>query len=113
MLEPESTDGADYSSREAASNRPQLIVQAPGGRSRDQQHVVDDRHVRHQPPTPSGQPNFIVFLTDDQRARDTMQVMPKTTKWFGDEGTIFTQGYATTPAVLPVPVGDLQRPLHP
>ena len=104
LLEPETTDGADYSSREASSNRPQLIVQAPSGPVPSTSSTTTSSTTTTSttsPPTPSGQPNFIVFLTDDQRARDTMQVMPKTMKWFGDEGTVFTQGYATTPLCCP------------
>lgn len=45
-------------------------------------------------------PNFVVIVTDDQRA-DTMDVMPKTTNWFGTRGRRFTNGFATTPLCCP------------
>ena len=45
-------------------------------------------------------PNFVVIVTDDQRA-DTMEVMPKTTQWFMSSGRRFTNGYATTPLCCP------------
>jgi arylsulfatase A-like enzyme len=53
---------------------------------------------RAQPPAPP--PNFVVIVTDDQRA-DTMDVMPKTNQWFGSSGRRFTNGYATTPLCCP------------
>lgn len=54
--------------------------------------------VAAQPPAP---PNILIILTDDQRATDTMQVMPKTLRLFADEGTTFTNAYATTPVCCP------------
>jgi arylsulfatase A-like enzyme len=46
-------------------------------------------------------PNILIILTDDQRATDTMQVLPKTLRLFADEGTTFTNAYATTPVCCP------------
>jgi arylsulfatase A-like enzyme len=47
------------------------------------------------------QPNLIVFMTDDQRNADTMDVMPQTMHYFGEEGTVFPNGYANTPLCCP------------
>jgi hypothetical protein len=47
------------------------------------------------------QPNLIVFMTDDQRAADTLDVMPQTMRYFGAEGTIFPNGFANTPLCCP------------
>jgi arylsulfatase A-like enzyme len=64
-------------------------------------------------PAASAAPNVIVFVTDDQRLDGTMQVMPKTTKWFhtgGDlgggagtvsGGTFFPNAVANTPWCCP------------
>jgi arylsulfatase A-like enzyme len=46
-------------------------------------------------------PNILIILTDDQRAMDTMQVMPKTQQWFGQDGTTYTNAYAPTPVCCP------------
>jgi arylsulfatase A-like enzyme len=56
-------------------------------------------------------PNILFIVTDDQRAYDTMQVMPKTLKWFRtggvDAGQVITPGiefgeaYASTPLCCP------------
>ena len=51
-------------------------------------------------PAPVGAPNILVFVTDDQRA-DSMEVMPKTSKYFMDEGTWFPNGLSTTPICCP------------
>ena len=48
-----------------------------------------------------GSPNVMIILTDDQRAMDTMEHMPKTLQWFGQGGTSFTEGFATTPLCCP------------
>src|SRR5918999_5566636 len=48
-----------------------------------------------------GSPNVMIILTDDQRAMDTMEHMPKTLQWFGQGGTSFTEGVATTPLCCP------------
>jgi arylsulfatase A-like enzyme len=46
-------------------------------------------------------PNILIILTDDQRAMDTMLVMPKTQQWFGQDGTTYANAYATTPVCCP------------
>ncbi|MGH2737457.1 MAG: sulfatase-like hydrolase/transferase [Actinomycetota bacterium] len=46
-------------------------------------------------------PNVLIILTDDQRAMDTMEHMPETLGWFGQGGTTFTEGFATTPLCCP------------
>ncbi|HEX2296040.1 MAG TPA: sulfatase-like hydrolase/transferase, partial [Actinomycetota bacterium] len=46
-------------------------------------------------------PNVLVIVTDDQRERDQMLVMPKTLEIFGEEGTRFTHAFATTPQCCP------------
>jgi arylsulfatase A-like enzyme len=48
-----------------------------------------------------GDPNVLVIVTDDQRAMDTMEFMPKTMQWFGQGGTTFTNAYDTTPLCCP------------
>lgn len=57
------------------------------------------------PPAPAGaqgtRPNILIILTDDQRAMDTMQVMPLTQEWFAQGGTTYTNGYAPTPLCCP------------
>ena len=50
---------------------------------------------------PAGPPNVLIILTDDQRAMDTMEHMPRTVQWFGQGGTTFTEGFATTPLCCP------------
>ena len=45
-------------------------------------------------------PNFVVIVTDDQRA-DTLEIMEKTRSRFAIHGTTFTNGYATTPLCCP------------
>lgn len=46
-------------------------------------------------------PNILVIITDDQRPTGTMDVMPKTLRWFRDGGTTYTHGYVTTPVCCP------------
>lgn len=46
-------------------------------------------------------PNVLVFLTDDQRYEGTMSMLPSVKKWFGDEGTEFTDSFVTTPLCCP------------
>ncbi len=53
----------------------------------------------------AGRPNVVIILTDDHRATDTMQVMPKTTKLFGSEGVQYTNAFATTPLCCPARAG--------
>jgi arylsulfatase A-like enzyme len=55
--------------------------------------------------TPSSQadespPNILVILTDDQRS-DSLEVMPKTQRWFAQQGMTFTQAFVTTPLCCP------------
>ena len=47
-----------------------------------------------------GPPNVLVILTDDQRA-GTLDVMPKTRRIFGEGGTLFLNGFVTTPLCCP------------
>jgi arylsulfatase A-like enzyme len=49
----------------------------------------------------SSRPNVLVILTDDQRAMDTLEHMPRTLAWFGQGGTTFTEAFATTPLCCP------------
>lgn len=57
------------------------------------------------PQAPAGaqtsRPNVLIIVTDDQRAMDTMQVMPKTQQWLGNGGTTYTNAYAPTPVCCP------------
>jgi arylsulfatase A-like enzyme len=46
-------------------------------------------------------PNVLVIVTDDQRARGTLGVMPETRAWFGAGGTRFQRAFATTPLCCP------------
>ena len=50
---------------------------------------------------PPQRPNILIIVSDDQRAMDTMQAMPKTMSLFGDRGVQFDQFYATTPLCCP------------
>ncbi|MGH8975274.1 MAG: sulfatase family protein, partial [Acidimicrobiia bacterium] len=52
-------------------------------------------------PAEKGRPNILVIVTDDQRAAGTLDVMPRTRKWFAGEGTTFVDGYANTPLCCP------------
>ena len=56
-------------------------------------------------PVPAGaqasRPNILIIVTDDQRAMDTMQVLPLTQQWFGQGGTTYTNAYAATPVCCP------------
>jgi arylsulfatase A-like enzyme len=56
--------------------------------------------ARSQEP-PEQRPNILIVLSDDQRATDTMHVMPKTVRFVGEGGTRFDQFYATTPLCCP------------
>jgi arylsulfatase A-like enzyme len=53
------------------------------------------------PAAANGRPNVLLIMTDDQRADDTMGVMPKTRQWFEDGGMRFSRAYATTPLCCP------------
>ena len=46
-------------------------------------------------------PNVLIIVTDDQRERDEMLVMPKTLQIFGEGGTRFTHAFASTPQCCP------------
>jgi arylsulfatase A-like enzyme len=48
-----------------------------------------------------GPPNILVIVTDDQRATETLDVMPRTMQWFGQGGTTFPDAYAGTPLCCP------------
>jgi arylsulfatase A-like enzyme len=45
-------------------------------------------------------PNILIILTDDHRY-DMMQVLKKTRRWFGGEGTTYPYAFATTPLCCP------------
>lgn len=51
-------------------------------------------------PAPRVAPNILIFVTDDQRT-ESMEVMPKTSKYFKDEGAWFPNGLSTTPVCCP------------
>jgi arylsulfatase A-like enzyme len=46
-------------------------------------------------------PNIIVIVTDDQRARGTLSVMPVTTRLFRDDGVAFGNAVTSTPYCCP------------
>ncbi len=46
-------------------------------------------------------PNVLLIVTDDHRASGTMEALPKTLRYFQEEGTRFTQAFATTPLCCP------------
>lgn len=46
-------------------------------------------------------PNVLLFVTDDQRANGTLQVMPSVQEIFRDGGVRFTRAVATTPLCCP------------
>jgi arylsulfatase A-like enzyme len=46
-------------------------------------------------------PNVLIILTDDQPARGTMRIMPKTRRLFKRQGTYFSEAFATTPQCCP------------
>ena len=46
-------------------------------------------------------PNILIIVTDDQRADDTMKVMPKTRRLFRRGGTTYSNGVVTTPTCCP------------
>ncbi len=57
------------------------------------------------PPSPGegrlGRPNILVVVTDDQRAQGTLVVMPEVRRWFGQDGTRFSNAFTTTPLCCP------------
>ena len=46
-------------------------------------------------------PNILLIVTDDQRATNTLGVMPKTRRYFQRGGRRFTRAFATTPLCCP------------
>ncbi len=46
-------------------------------------------------------PNVIVIVTDDQRPGGTMKAMPKTKRWFAQQGSTYPNAFATTPLCCP------------
>jgi arylsulfatase A-like enzyme len=46
-------------------------------------------------------PNILIFVTDDQRATNTLWVMPKTKRYFQRHGVRFTNAFAVTPLCCP------------
>lgn len=54
-------------------------------------------------PPPTGRPNVLIFMTDDQRATDTMTplVMPKLRQWLMQAGAQYSNFFATTPLCCP------------
>jgi arylsulfatase A-like enzyme len=46
-------------------------------------------------------PNILIFVTDDQRATETLSVMPRTRRYFRRQGTQYTNAFATTPLCCP------------
>jgi arylsulfatase A-like enzyme len=51
--------------------------------------------------TDEPRPNILIVVTDDQRAEGTLGVMPRTQRWFRDDGTRFVNALATTPTCCP------------
>jgi arylsulfatase A-like enzyme len=47
-------------------------------------------------------PNFLIIVTDDQRATEgTLKVMPLTRQWLKERGTSYPRAFATTPLCCP------------
>lgn len=46
-------------------------------------------------------PNVLIFVTDDQRATDTMWVMPRTMRYFQRQGVSYPNAFAVTPRCCP------------
>lgn len=46
-------------------------------------------------------PNVLIFVTDDQRATNTMWVMPKTSRYFRRQGVSYPNAFAVTPLCCP------------
>ena len=59
--------------------------------------TVPQPHVAAQIPLPA---NFVIIITDDQRA-DTLHAMTDTTAWFEVRGKTFPNAFATTPLCCP------------
>ena len=56
---------------------------------------------RSRGPEPGGRPNILLIVTDDQRATGTLEVMPKTQRWFEQGGVSFPAAFVTTPLCCP------------
>ena len=50
---------------------------------------------------PAHAPNVLIIVTDDQRADETLQVMPATRHYFKRKGTRYPNAFATTPLCCP------------
>jgi arylsulfatase A-like enzyme len=53
------------------------------------------------PAVMAGPPNVLIIVTDDQRAADTLSVMPKTRRYFQRQGVEYPNGFAVTPLCCP------------
>lgn len=51
--------------------------------------------------TEHDRPNVLIFVTDDQRLDGTMAALPSVARWFGEQGTEYPNGFATTPLCCP------------
>lgn len=49
----------------------------------------------------AARPNVVIIVTDDQRIGTPEDVMPKTLRWFAEEGTTYTRAFVTTPLCCP------------
>ena len=63
--------------------------------------VVVGIYVAEPASSQDDRPNVLIIVTDDQRERDEMMVMPNTLRIFGAEGTRFTHAFASTPQCCP------------
>jgi arylsulfatase A-like enzyme len=72
------------------------VAGGPGiGRAADGDRDVGDARAA------DGRPNVLIIVTDDQRATDTLQVMPNTLHYFRETGTRYTNAFAATPLCCP------------
>jgi arylsulfatase A-like enzyme len=55
---------------------------------------------RTENPGPPNRPNVLIFITDDQRP-ESMEAMPKTSRYFVNEGRWYPNAFATTPVCCP------------
>ncbi|MGQ0536685.1 MAG: sulfatase-like hydrolase/transferase [Methanobacteriota archaeon] len=56
-------------------------------------------------PSAPARPNVLIIVTDDHRKNGTLEFMPKTMKWFRDEGREFSEGYTIDPICCPARAG--------
>lgn len=61
--------------------------------------ITAANHKRHVEP-PRDAPNILIINVDDARV-DSMNVLPAVRKWFGEEGTLFTNAFVSTPSCCP------------